>query len=80
MDFKGDKIRNIASFGGEVKPSARVVRFYGMLKIPSGMIEILIGKIQSLFIAQFIPSSQLGVCCIQSRELWWTNQKWLELR
>jgi hypothetical protein len=26
--------RNMSSFGGEVKPLANVVRFYGMLKIP----------------------------------------------
>jgi hypothetical protein len=34
------QIRSTTSFGGEVKPfSTNVVRFYGMLKIPTGMID-----------------------------------------
>jgi hypothetical protein len=34
MDFKGDKILNTNSVEGEVKPSAYVVKFYGMMKVP----------------------------------------------
>jgi hypothetical protein len=38
------------------------------------MIEILMGKIQRPFLAQFLPALLLGVCCNQSRELWWVNR------
>jgi hypothetical protein len=31
--LKAIKVRGTTSFGGEAKPSARVVRFYDMLKI-----------------------------------------------
>jgi hypothetical protein len=39
-----------------------------MLKVPSVIIEILIGKIQWSFLIQFLPTSLLGVCCNQRRE------------
>jgi hypothetical protein len=44
--------------------SPHVVRFYGMLKIPSGMIEILIGKIKRSFLA----ASLLGVSAATTEE------------
>jgi hypothetical protein len=40
-----------------------------MLKIPSGMIEILIAKIQQPFPAQFPPASLVGICCNQQETL-----------
>jgi hypothetical protein len=33
--IKGDRNRSMSSYGVKVNPSAQVVRFYGMLKIPS---------------------------------------------
>jgi hypothetical protein len=50
-----------------------------MLKIPRGMIKILKGKIQHLFLAKFLLASLLGVCYNRSRELGWMNREWLEL-
>jgi hypothetical protein len=47
-----------------------------MLKIPGGMIETLIGKLQQPFLGQFVPTLRIGVvCCNQSGELWWMNQE-----
>jgi hypothetical protein len=46
-----------------------------MLKIPRGMIKILKGKIQNLFLAKFLLASLLGVCCNHSRELGWMNRE-----
>jgi hypothetical protein len=42
-------------FGGEVKLSDHVIRFYSTLNIPRGMIEIFIGKIQRPFLVKFFP-------------------------
>jgi hypothetical protein len=33
-NFTGNKIRSETTFGGEVKPAAPLVRFYGMVKYP----------------------------------------------
>jgi hypothetical protein len=52
-----------------------VVRFYGMLKIPWGMIEALLAPIQRQFLAPFLPASLLGFFAT-SRDVWWMNQKW----
>jgi hypothetical protein len=43
-NLKGDNIRSTTSFGGEIKLSAYCVKFYGMLKIPTGIKLMLLGK------------------------------------
>jgi hypothetical protein len=72
------KIRSTSSFGGEVKPSVHVVRFYGMLKIPADYV----GKTspsKRTEISRQLSASLLGVSAT-TRRLWWMNHKLLELR
>jgi hypothetical protein len=59
--FKGDKIRSTTSFEGEVKPQLHVIKRYCILNNSWDVIEILIGKIQLPFLAQFIHTSLLSV-------------------
>jgi hypothetical protein len=62
--FKGDKFHNKTSFGGEVKPSPHIVRFYGMLKNPTHMKR---DTSEAKFIAisgQISPSSLLDISAI----------------
>jgi hypothetical protein len=65
---------------GEVKQPAPRGKFLRRYKIPCGMTEILIGKIQLPFLAKLLSASLLGAYCNQSRELWWMHRKLLELR
>jgi hypothetical protein len=58
------KIHSKTSFGEEVKLSTHVVSFCGMLKVPSDVIEILIGKIQRTFLSQCLPALLLGVSVV----------------
>jgi hypothetical protein len=53
------KIRSTTSFGGEVKPSAHV-RFYGMLKNPTGMKDTSEAKFTAIS-CQDPPASLPGV-------------------
>jgi hypothetical protein len=58
--FGRDKVCSMTSLEGK-KAMGPMSRFYGMLKIPRGMIGILIGKIQWPFLAQFLLTLLLGV-------------------
>jgi hypothetical protein len=53
--FKSDKIRNTISFGGEVKPSAPVVKFYDMLKNPSKDEQKCFIKAKFIFLSPVPP-------------------------
>jgi hypothetical protein len=79
MNLKGYKVRNTTSLGGKIKPSAHVVRFYSMSKIPaeydrdtsSAKLTKIFRKISHCFVTN---------TAVFTRELYLINQKGLELR
>jgi hypothetical protein len=63
MDYRAIKIRSTTFFGGEVKLSAPVVIFYGMLKNPAEYARDRVdGKNKRTFLAKFPSVSLLGYC------------------
>jgi hypothetical protein len=60
--LRGTKIRSKTSFGGEVKLSVHVVRFYGMLKNPTNVKEIHRRKNSGDISRQVSPASLLDIC------------------
>jgi hypothetical protein len=73
------KIRSTTSFGREVKQSAPCCKILQHVKDPCGY-EQRYRQNSPTFLATFLPASLPGDCCNQSRENWWMNQEWLELR
>jgi hypothetical protein len=72
------KICSTPPFGEDVKPSARYRRFYDILKIPAEYNrDSTTVKFKDIY--RQIPASLLDVSAA-NWELWWMNQKWLELR
>jgi hypothetical protein len=53
------KIRSTTSFGGEVRPSPHVVRFYGMLQNHTGMKRDTCVLNSRTCLAKFLPASLL---------------------
>jgi hypothetical protein len=64
------KIDSMTSFEGEVKPSVLCQRFYGMLKKPASMKEILRRQNSTAFSHQVSPVSLLMSPLIIAKELW----------
>jgi hypothetical protein len=69
------KIHSRTSFGGEVKLLVPCHKILLHVIDPLRYVEILTGKIQWLLHTQFLPSSLLGVCCNQSKELRFMNRE-----
>jgi predicted butyrate kinase (DUF1464 family) len=65
------KIRSTPSFGGEVKPSAHVVTFYGVLKTLRCIKEILLKAKSSPVLSALLLDESAGRVF---RELVWMNQ------
>jgi hypothetical protein len=72
------KISSTTSFGGEVRPSPHVVRFYGTLENHTGMKRDTCVLNSRTFLAKFLPASLQGLSCNHSRELWLMNRNSLE--
>jgi hypothetical protein len=76
--FKDDKIRSTPFFGGKWIHWPYVVKFYWMLKIPAEYDrDITVDKFKNISL-QF--SASLLSASAVTRQLWWMNQEWLELR
>jgi hypothetical protein len=75
------KIRSQTSFGREVKPSAPCRRILRHVKYPlrydSDTDWQNSGAISRQISPRFVSTC---LCCNHSRELWWMNREWLELR
>jgi hypothetical protein len=75
------KIRSTTSLGGEVNPSAHVVRFYGMLKKPAKYErDMYLSKFTVKFSPKFSLLCYKVSVVVTARELWWMSQEGLDLR
>jgi hypothetical protein len=73
--FKGDKIRRMTSFGGEIKPSAPCRKILQHVTDPCGVWQIYLASIiNENFSPRFYLLHYKAFLLVFSRELWWINQ------